>query len=107
MSNEQPHTLFMAERVMPNMTADDLAAIQRTLAEAAWRTSMTGQPVQYVRAIYVESQDRWVGLFAATDEEAVGATLRLAQLPFLAIERVIDLPTAERGHAEHRSQYGR
>jgi hypothetical protein len=93
MLGEQPRTLYMAERVMPNMTADDLSAIQRTLSEAAWRTSIAGRPVRYVRAIYVKSQDRWVGLFSASDEEAVRATLRLAQLPFLAIERVLDLPT--------------
>jgi uncharacterized protein DUF4242 len=103
MSAEHLRTLYLAERVMPNMTADDLAAIQHALAEAAWRTTVSGRPVQYVRAIYVASQRRWMGLFAAADEDAVRAALRLAQLPFLVVERVTDLPIPGLEHAHQRS----
>lgn len=86
--------LFMAERVMPNMTVADLTAIQHTLVKAARRTTTTDRPVRYVRAIYVPSQSRWVGLFEAADAEAVRAAIRLAQLPFLTVEQVIDLPVS-------------
>lgn len=87
-----PETLFLVEQVMPNMTAADLTAIQHTLAEAAHRTTAAGRPVRYVRAVYVPSQSRLVGLFEAADADAVRAAVRLAQLPFVPIEPVIDLP---------------
>ncbi|HEU5332511.1 MAG TPA: nickel-binding protein [Actinocrinis sp.] len=90
----RPRTLFMAERVMPNMTAADLTAIQHTLVEAARRTTATGRPVRSVHTVYVPSQSRWVGLFEAADAEAVRAAIRLAQVPFLTVEQVIDLPAA-------------
>jgi hypothetical protein len=95
----RPRILFMAERVMPNMTVADLTAIQHTLAKAARRTTTTSRPVRYVRAFYVPSQSRWVGLFEAADAEAVRAAIRLAQLPFLTVEQVIDLPMAVNGEA--------
>ena len=90
----RPRILFMAERVIPDMTVADLAAIQHTLTEAAHRTTTTGRPVRYLRAVYVPSQSRWVGLFEAADAEAVRVAARLAQLPSLTVEQVIDLPVA-------------
>jgi hypothetical protein len=82
----------MAERVMPDMTAADLAAIQHTLVEAAHRMTAADLPVRYVRAVYVPAQSRWMGLFEATEADAVRAVIRLAQLPFQTVEQVIDLP---------------
>ena len=96
----RPRTLFMAERVMPNMTAADLAAIQHTLARAARRTTATDRPVRCVRAVYIPSQSRWVGLFEAADAEIVRAAILLAQLPFSTVEQVIDLPAAVDGEAD-------
>jgi len=99
-----PGNLFMAERVMPNMSVADLTAIQHTLTKAARRTTTKGRPVRYVRAIYIPSQSRWVGLFEAADVEAVRAAIQLAQLPFLTVEQVIDLPVAADGEANGNAQ---
>ena len=96
----RPRTLFMAERVMPDMTVADLTAIQHTLAKAARRTTTTGRPVRYLRAVYIPSQSRWVGLFEAADAEAVRVAARLAQLPSLTVEQAIDLPVAADGEAD-------
>ena len=102
----RPRPLFLAERVMPDMTAADLTAIQHTLLEAARRTTTMGRPVRYVRAVYIPSQSRFVGLFEAADAEAVRAAIRLAQLPCSTVERVVDLPVAADGESAGSEPYG-
>ena len=103
----RPRTLFLAERVMPDMTAADLTAIQHTLLKAARRTTTTGRPVRYVRAVYIPSQSRLMGLFEAADAEAVRAAIRLAQLPCSTVEQVVDLPVAMDGETDGGESDGR
>lgn len=82
--------VFMSEHSLPGMTARTLEAVERGLLEAGRRLTAAGQPVQYVRGIYVPGQGRWICLFAAAEEDAVHRAIDLAQIPRTDVHEVVD-----------------
>jgi hypothetical protein len=91
-------TVYVAERLLSGVEPAELAAIQRTLADAARRTTAGGQRVRYLRGTYLPAQGRLICVFDAESEEAVHASTWLAQLPFARVERAFEVPLSRVSH---------
>lgn len=85
-------TVYVAERLLTGIEPGELTAIQRTLAEAARRTSAAGQHVRYLRGTYLPAQGRLICIFEAESEEAIHASTWLAQLPFARVKPAVEVP---------------
>jgi len=82
--------MFAVSRYLPGLTAAQLRALHRALAEAARRVSAEGQHVRYVRSMYLPARGRCVCLFAADTTQAVARANEIAQLPFTHIDEALD-----------------
>ncbi len=83
--------MFAVNRYLPGLTATQLRALHRALAEGARRLSAEGPVVRYVRSTYVPARSQCVCLFAADTAEAVARANEIAQVPFTNIDEALDL----------------
>ena len=74
--------MFIVERVVPGMTTELLAEVQRCLSDAAGRASREGEPVRYLRCTFVLEQQRCLDLFEAASASAIQRVHDIAQVPF-------------------------
>jgi hypothetical protein len=94
--------VYLVERVL-DLTYADLRAVQTTLVDASRRVTAEGRPVRYLRSTYVPSQQRWICLFLAADEDAVRCVYDLAGVPFAQIVEALHLaPPGSRALALRR-----
>lgn len=84
--------LFLVERQLPSLTADDLGLAQRALVDSSRRLRAGGQEIRYLRSTLASSSGRCYCLFDAARQELVSEVNRTAQFPFTRIEEVLDLP---------------
>ncbi len=84
--------VYLAEGHLPGMALQDLIAIQHALTQAAQRVTAAGQPVRYLRSMYVPAQQRLICVLATESEEAALASAELAQLPFAKVQAAFDIP---------------
>ena len=74
--------MFLVDRVMPGMTAELLAEVQRCLYDAAGRVSGEGDTVRYLRCTFLPGEQRCLDLFEAPSSLAVRRVNDIAQVPF-------------------------
>jgi Protein of unknown function (DUF4242) len=88
--------LFLVERQLPSLTADDLGLAQRALLDSSRRLRAGGQEIRYLRSTLASPSGRCYCLFDAESQELVSEVNRAAQFPFTRIEEVLDLPAPRR-----------
>jgi hypothetical protein len=89
--------LFLVERQLPSLTADDLGLAQRALVDSSRRLRTRGQQIRYLRSTLASSSGRCYCLFDAATQELVSEVNHTAQFPFTRIEEVLDLPAPAAG----------
>jgi hypothetical protein len=84
---------FMVEAFTP--TAATVAALDRSLHEAAAALAAEGIAIRYVRSILVPDDDTCFYMVEATSEDAVRETLRRAGFEDARITRAIETAASE------------
>ncbi len=84
--------LFVVERRLPGITDRDLAMLQAALLQSAARFTARGEQVTYVRSIFLPDQHRLLSLFSGVSLELVRAANEASLVPYVGIQRAIDLP---------------
>jgi len=87
-----PEQLFVVERRLPKVSAQQLALLQSALSGAAVRFGARGDGIRYLCSIFVARQDRLISLFTAENAETVRAVNEAALIPFGSIEAAVELP---------------
>ncbi|MDP9351071.1 MAG: DUF4242 domain-containing protein [Chloroflexota bacterium] len=84
--------VFVAERELPGVTMEQLAAAQRAAIDTSDRYTEEGRPVKYMRSVFMPEESRCMCLFEAPDAETVRAVNDEAQIPYTRIVPAMDLP---------------
>ena len=82
---------YLVERDLPGMTRDQLAAAHRAAAETARRFTAAGNPVRYLRSLFLPLEARCLCLFEARDAESVRSLNDTAQIPFTSVTEALEL----------------
>jgi Protein of unknown function (DUF4242) len=83
--------VYLVDRDLPGITLEGLALLQRAEIGASEQLTATGQPVRYLRSLFIVGEARCMCLFEAEDEAAVMALNEAARLPFTRIVAALDL----------------
>jgi hypothetical protein len=83
--------VYMVERRLPGTTIERLAAAQRAMIAACERSTAGGNPVYYIRSIFVPEQALCLCLFKAPDPATVREVNQAAGIPFLRVVEALDL----------------
>jgi hypothetical protein len=83
--------VFMADRDLPGITMDQLAAAQKAAIDTSARFTAGGRPVKYLRSTFVPGESHCMCLFEANDAETVRAVNEAARIPFTRIVEAADL----------------
>jgi hypothetical protein len=83
--------VFMADRDLPGITMDQLAAAQKAAIDTSERFTADGRPVKYLRSTFVPGEAHCMCLFEAQDAETVRAVNEAAKIPFTRIVEAADL----------------
>lgn len=83
--------VFMADRDLPGITMDQLAAAQKAAIDTSQRFTAEGRPVRYLRSMFVPAEAHCMCLFEAGDAETVRAVNEAAKIPFTRIVEAADL----------------
>lgn len=86
--------VFMADRDLPGITMDQLAAAQKAAIDTSERFTADGRPVKYLRSTFVPAESHCMCLFEADDAETVRAVNEAAKIPFTRIVEAADLTPA-------------
>lgn len=86
--------VFMADRDLPGITMDQLAAAQKAAIDTSKRFTADGRPVKYLRSTFVPGEAHCMCLFEANDAETVRAVNEAAKIPFTRIVEAADLTPA-------------
>jgi hypothetical protein len=86
--------VFMADRDLPGITMDQLAAAQKAAIDTSARFTADGRPVKYLRSTFVPGESHCMCLFEANDAETVRAVNEAAKIPFTRIVEAADLTPA-------------
>lgn len=84
-------SVFMADRNLPGITLEQLAAAQRAAIEASKQLTAEGKPVRYIRSTYVPGEAHVMCLFESSDPALVREANERAQIPFSRIVEAFDL----------------
>jgi hypothetical protein len=84
--------LFVVERRLPGITERGLAMVQAALVESSARFTARGVHITYLRSTLLPDQDRLLSVFSAVNLEAVRAANESSLVPFVSIQRAVDLP---------------
>jgi muconolactone delta-isomerase len=83
--------VYLVDRDLPGITPEDLAVIQCAEIRASQELTAAGQPVRYLRSMFIPGEARCMCLFEADDEATVTAVNLVANLPFSRIVEALDL----------------
>ena len=83
--------VYLVDRDLPGITREGLAAVQRAEISASEQLTAVGQPVRYLRSVFIVGETRCLCLFEADDEASVEAVNLAARLPFTRIVAALDL----------------
>jgi Protein of unknown function (DUF4242) len=84
-------SVFMADRDLPGITLEQLAAAQRAAIDTSRQFSANGKPVRYIRTTWVPGDARVMCLFEAADAMLVEDVNRTAGIPFSRVVEARDL----------------
>lgn len=85
-------TVFAVERSLPGITMEALAGAQQAAIAAAAQATEAGEPVRYLRSVFMPDDARCLCLFEATSANAVRRVNDAARLPYAAVNEAMDLP---------------
>jgi hypothetical protein len=83
--------VYLVDRDLPGITGEGLAMLQRAEIGASEQFTAAGQPLRYLRSMFIPGEARCMCLFEAEDEAAVAALNQAARLPFTRIVEALDL----------------
>ncbi|HET9222399.1 MAG TPA: nickel-binding protein [Roseiflexaceae bacterium] len=83
--------VYLVDRDLPGITGEGLVLLQRTEISASEQLTAAGQPVCYLRSLFIVGEARCLCLFEAEEEAAVAAVNEVARLPFTRIVAALDL----------------
>ena len=86
--------IYMADRNLPGITLEQLAAAQKAAIETSERFTAEGKPVRYIRSVFVPDEAHLMCLFEAADARLVRDVNEAAGLPFNRIIEALDLTPA-------------
>jgi hypothetical protein len=98
--------LFLVERQLPSLTADDLELARRALTDSSRRLRASGHEISYLRSALALSSGRCYCLFDGANQELVAEVNRTAQFPFTRIDEVLDLPARRRARGRGTQEQG-
>jgi Protein of unknown function (DUF4242) len=82
---------YIADRDLPGITLDQLAAAQKAAIETSQHFAEEGKPVRYVRTAWVPSESHVMCMFEAEDAQTVRDVNEAAGIPFTRILEAMDL----------------
>ena len=83
--------VYMADRNLPGVTKEQLAAAQKAAIETSQQFTAQGKNVRYIRSIFVPGDSKCMCLFEATSPDVVKEVNEAAQIPFTQIKEALDL----------------
>ena len=86
--------IYIADRDLPGVTLEQLAAAQKAAIETSRRFTEEGKPIRYVRTAWVPSESHVMCMFEAEDAQAVRDVNEAAGIPFTRIVEAMDLTPA-------------
>jgi Nickel responsive protein SCO4226-like len=84
-------SVFMADRDLPGITLEQLAAAQRAAIDTSLQFRAEGKPVRYIRTTWVPGDARVMCLFEAADAKLVEDVNLTAGIPFSRVVEARDL----------------
>jgi hypothetical protein len=96
-------SVFMADRDLPGISPEQLAAAQHAAIETSRSFTAQGRPVRYIRSTWVPGDSRVMCLFEAADASLVAEVNRSAGIPFSRVVEARDL-TPISGEAINREE---
>ena len=82
---------YLVERDLLGMTRGQRAAAHRAAAETARRLTAAGNPVRYIRSLFLPLEARCLCLFEARDAKCVRRLNDTAQIPFTSVTEALEL----------------
>jgi len=79
--------VYMAERDLPGIEMEQLAAAQKAAIETSNQFTADGKPVRYIRTTFVPGEAHCMCLFEAGNPEVVEEVNRTANIPFHSCSR--------------------
>lgn len=83
--------VYVADRYLPGITMQQLAATQKAMIETSQSFTQNGEPVRYIRSIYLPGESRCLSLFEAANAKLVQDVNEAAGIPFIRILEALDL----------------
>ncbi|HEY6065847.1 MAG TPA: DUF4242 domain-containing protein [Thermoanaerobaculia bacterium] len=83
--------VYMADRDLPGITMDQLAAAQKAAIQTGKSMTAAGKPVRYIRSMFVPAESHCMCLFEAPNAENVRELNETAKIPFTRIIEAADL----------------
>jgi hypothetical protein len=84
-------SVFMADRDLPGISLEQLAAAQRAAIDTSRRFTAEGSPVRYIRTTWIPGDSRVMCLFEADHASLVEEVNRSAGIPFVRVVEANDL----------------
>ena len=84
-------TVYMVERALKGITADQLAAAQKAAIKTAEALSREGRQVRYIRSTFVPQEGTCMCLFESDKADTVKALNDAAGLPYNRVVEAMDL----------------
>ncbi len=82
--------IYVAERILPGITREQLAAMQHAAIEMCARFTAQGRSVRYLQSVFVPSEGHCFSLFEAENGIHVRDVNEAAQLPFTRIVEAVE-----------------
>jgi Nickel responsive protein SCO4226-like len=83
--------VYIADRHLPGLTLEQLAAIQKAAIETSRRFTASGRPVRFIRTAWVPGDGHVMCLFEAENPQSVRDVNEAAGIPFTRIVEAMEL----------------
>jgi hypothetical protein len=89
--------IYLVERHLPEIQANQFTAAQQSVLEASRQLSLRGRTVRYIQSIFIPAESHSLCLFEAVSAKDVQEANEAAQFPFTRIVEAIEfVPGQER-----------
>jgi hypothetical protein len=89
-SERREVAVFIVERKLRGLRADQLTAVHRALAESSRRLSVGEDSVRYLRSMFAPERALCLCVFLATSRDLVRRVNEVAQVPFESIDEAVN-----------------